>query len=74
MRVDRTISSHDVLYCLSHLFIEHGPPEYIRTDNGPEFTAGVIRGWLAEIGVHTLFIEAGSPWENVYNESWDESF
>jgi putative transposase len=71
MLVDRKISSHDVLYCLSDLFIEHGPPEYIRSDNGPEFTAGVIRRWLAEIDVHTLFIEPGSPWENGYNESFN---
>jgi transposase InsO family protein len=69
--VDRSIRSDDVLHCLVDLFIEHGPPEYIRSDNGPEFTAKVVRKWLADIGVKTLFIEPGSPWENGYNESFN---
>ena len=43
-----------------------GPPEHIRSDNGPEFVARNVRGWLGRIGVKTLFIEPGSPWENGY--------
>ncbi len=45
-------------------------PEYIRSDNGPEFTAKAVREWLGRIGVRTLFIEPGSPWENGYVESF----
>ncbi len=48
-----------------------GIPEHIRSDNGPEFTAREIRRWLAMIGVKTLFIECGSPWENGYIESFN---
>jgi len=48
-----------------------GIPEHIRSDNGPEFTAREIRRWLAKIGVKTLFIERGSPWENGYIESFN---
>src|SRR5512136_425300 len=48
-----------------------GIPEHIRSDNGPEFTAREIRKWLADIGVKTLFIEPGSPWENGYIESFN---
>ena len=33
-------------------------------DNGPEFTASVVREWLKQQAVKTLFIEPGSPWEN----------
>ena len=69
--VDRKIKSNDVLYCLSDLFLLHGIPEHIRSDNGPEFTAKVVRKWLERIGVRTLFIEPGSPWENGYNESFN---
>jgi len=69
--VDRKIKSDDVLYCLSDLFLLHGIPEHIRSDNGPEFTAKVVRKWLERIGVRTLFIEPGSPWENGYNESFN---
>ena len=48
-----------------------GAPEHIRSDNGPEFAATAVRGWLARLGVGTLFIEAGSPWENGYCESFN---
>jgi transposase InsO family protein len=53
------------------LFVERGPPAYIRSDNGPEFTAEAVRTWLARLGVRTLLFEPGSPWENGYNESFN---
>jgi len=67
----RKIASQDVIDQLFHLFIFRGIPEYIRSDNGPEFTAKVIRKWLSNIGVKTLYIEPGSPWENGYIESFN---
>ena len=48
-----------------------GVPDHIRSDNGPEFTSRVVRGWLERVGVKTLFIEPGSPWENGYVESFN---
>jgi len=69
--VARKIKSDDVLHCLTDLFVKHGAPEHIRSDNGPEFTAKAVRNWLGRIGVKTLFIEPGSPWENGYNESFN---
>jgi putative transposase len=69
--VGRTLTSDDVLECLTDLFVKHGSPEHIRSDNGPEFTATAVRDWLGRIGVTTLFIEPGSPWENGYNESFN---
>jgi transposase InsO family protein len=56
---------------LADLFIEHGLPEHIRSDNGPEFIARKLRMWLKDIGVKTLYIEPGSPWENGYCESFN---
>jgi len=53
------------------LFILRGIPEHIRLDNGPEFTAKAVRRWLSHLGVKTLFIEPGSPWENGYIESFN---
>jgi len=67
--VARRIRSDDVLDCLTDLFARHGPPEHLRSDNGPEFTAKVVRQWLGRVGVRTLYIEPGSPWENGYVES-----
>lgn len=69
--VERRLQSDDVLSCLADLFIKHGIPEYIRSDNGSEFTARMVRHWLKQIGVQTLYIEPGSPWENGYNESFN---
>jgi putative transposase len=66
IKVARHITGHDVLYLLSELFLEHGIPAHIRSDNGPEFVAKAVRTWLADLGVTTLFIELGSPWENGY--------
>jgi len=68
--VARQISSQDVLDRLYSISIHRGAPEYIRSDNGPEFTAKAVREWLGRIGVRTLFIEPGSPWENGYVESF----
>jgi len=69
--VERSLRSDDVLSCLAELFVKHGPPEHIRSDNGSEFTARITRQWLKRLGVRTLFIEPGSPWENGYNESFN---
>jgi transposase InsO family protein len=71
IRADRKIKSDDVVDELSTLFITRGIPEHIRSDNGSEFTAKVVREWLDDLGVRTLFIEPGSPWENGYIESFN---
>ncbi len=67
----RRITSGDVIDQLFYLFIFRGTPEYIRSDNGPEFTAKAVRKWLKDLEVTTLFIEPGSPWENGYIESFN---
>jgi len=69
--VRRQITSQDVIDVLFELFIFRGIPEHIRSDNGPEFTAKAVRNWLERLGVKTLFIEPGSPWENGYVESFN---
>lgn len=71
IEVGRRLCSQDVLECLAGLFVERGTPEYIRSDNGPELTARVVREWLDRLGVQTLFIAPGSPWENGYIESFN---
>jgi putative transposase len=71
MLVKRHITSQDVIDQLFQLIIFRGIPEHIRSDNGPEFTAKAVRRWLSRVGVKTLFIEPGSPWENGYIESFN---
>jgi len=69
--VARKLSSEDVLERLSDLFIRRDVPDYVRSDNGPEFTAKRVKDWLERVEVKTLFIEPGSPWENGYVESFN---
>ena len=69
--VNRRITSQDVIEQLFNLIVFRGIPKHIRSDNGPEFTAKAVRSWLNKLGVKTLFIEPGSPWENGYIESFN---
>jgi transposase InsO family protein len=69
--VARRIRSQDVIFVLADLFIEHGTPTHIRSDNGPEFIAKKLRKWFKDLKVEPLFIEPGSPWENGYCESFN---
>jgi len=71
IKTKRRMNSMDVLSTLADLFVSKGIPDYIRSDNGSEFTAKMIRKWLRRIGVKTLYIEPGSPWENGYIESFN---
>jgi transposase InsO family protein len=69
--VARRLTSEDVLERLSDLFVQRGVSQFIRSDNGPEFTARRVQEWLQPVPVRTLFIEPGSPWENGYVESFN---
>ena len=61
--VGRRLTSEDVLDRLSELFLTRGIPDCLHSDNGSEFTAGVVRTWLARLRVRTLYIAPGSPWK-----------
>jgi len=74
LRVGYRLQADDVMDVLTELFITRGIPDHIRSDNGSEFTAKSIREWLPKLGVKTLYIDPGSPWENGYNESFNGRF
>ena len=74
IKVERTITSGDVVAELERLSTLHGPPSFIRCDNGPEFIAGATQRFLATANTHTLFIDPGSPWQNGYCESFNSRF
>jgi transposase InsO family protein len=71
IRVARRINSLGVLETMADAMLVRGIPEHIRSDNGPEMTAKVVRIWLAGVGAKTLYIEPRSPWENGYCESFN---
>lgn len=70
LKVDRNITSEDVIDTLAELFAMRGVPARIRSDNGPELTAEALQRWLKQVDVQALYIEPGSPWENGYAESF----
>lgn len=73
IRVACRLSSDDVLDVLSDLFLTRGMPDYIRSDNGSEFTAQALQDWLKGLNVNTAYIAPGSPWENGFNERFNGS-
>ena len=74
IKVGRKITASDVIDTLADLFMQRGSPKFIRSDNGPEFVAELLRQWLKDLGVQTAYIEPGSPWENGYIESFNGKF
>jgi len=67
----RSMPADRVIEVLKVLFSEHGAPEYLRSDNGPELVATKLVEWLSERGVRTHHIDPGSPWQNAYGESFN---
>ncbi len=72
--VDTTMSSGQVKAVLSRRFHQHGAPQFLRSDNSPEFLAKLLRTWLGEQAIGTLFIEPGCPWQNGKGESFNGRF
>jgi len=66
-----SMGSTQVLEVLYPLLLKHGTPEYIRSDNGPEFIAAPLQEWLRRVGIKPIQIYPGSPWENGYNERFN---
>jgi putative transposase len=68
LKVDRSLTSEDVIDTLAELFAMRGVPRHIRSDNGPEFIARAIQRWTKQLSIETLYIEPGSPaWKEDYN-------
>ena len=67
----RSLTAVDVVRTLTQLVKQHGRPECLRSDNGPEFIAKKVQSWLSERSVGTHYIDPGSPWQNAYCESFN---
>jgi putative transposase len=74
IHADRSIKAADVLRLLQEAIEENGPPEFVRSDNGPEFIARAIQNWLAQNKIKTIYIDPGCPWQNGYAESFNSRF
>jgi putative transposase len=74
IKVERRLPAKAVIEVLERVFSERGVPEYLRSDNGPEFIAKAIQRWLKQRRVQTHYIEPGSPWQNAFGESFNGKF
>jgi transposase InsO family protein len=75
LEVERRMEARDVVRVLEAAVAQRGTaPQFIRSDNGPEFVAKAVREWIAQQGFQTLYIEPGSPWQNAYSESFNSRF
>jgi len=68
------IRSGRVIEVLTQLISIHGPPRYIRSDNGPEFVARAILRWVSQANIETAYIDPGKPWQNAAGESFNGKF
>ena len=74
LRPERQIGSADVIQFVQTAVAQHGAPEFIRSDNGPEFIAKELQRWRAEQKIKTIYITPASPWENGFVESFHSRF
>jgi transposase InsO family protein len=75
LEVERRMEARDVIRIMDESVLARGcVPEFIRSDNGPEFIALAVRDWIARRGFQTLYIQPGAPWQNAYSESFNSRF
>ena len=74
IQIERQITGAEVLRVLERAIIQYGVRGYIRSDNGPEFIATTVQQWLHDNRIKTSYIDAGSPWQNGYIESFHSRF
>jgi putative transposase len=74
IEVATSLPSAKVIAVLWRLFAQHGAPQYLKSDNGPEFIARTLRAWLASQQTQTTYIEPGHPWQNGFRESFHSRF
>jgi putative transposase len=72
IEVGRSIRAVDAIRVLEQAIQNHGQPEHIRSDNGPEFIAGAIRDWMSQRQIKSVYINPGSPWEQAHIESFHD--
>ena len=70
----RRLGGREVAATLDAAVAVHGPPAYLRSDNGGEFIAHHLQAWLKQAGIKTRFIEPGRPWQNGICESFNGRF
>lgn len=66
-----SFKAREVLEVLRLAMAEQGIPDFIQSNNGPEFIELAVQAWLGQLGAKTMFLHPGSPWENPFIESFN---
>lgn len=74
IEVGLRLTAEKVAEVLAGILAKRDAPGHLRSDNGPEFIALALRGFLHKSGVKTAYIEPGSPWQNGFAESFHSRF
>jgi putative transposase len=74
IKVGRSFKAAQVKEVLTEVGAKHGYPQFLRSDNGAEFIAGITKEFLAENQIKAAYIEPGSPWQNGKGESFNGKF
>jgi len=74
IHVAPSIRANDVIAVLQRTMHQHGHPQFLRSDNGSEFTALAVQQWLQTQHVGPSFIAPGHPWQNGFIESFHGKF
>lgn len=74
IRVGCSFKATQVKEVLAEVGGRRGFPQFMRSDNGSEFIAGIIKEFLAENNVKAAYIEPGSPWQNGKGERFNGKF
>lgn len=74
IEIDYSLPAQRVIRLLDGLVERHGKPEWLRSDNGPEFISQVLQGWCADKKIMLHRIEPGKPTQNAYIERFNGTF
>lgn len=74
IEVDTSITSVRLVRVFEQLKAQHGLPQVLRTDNGPEFLGETFTSWAKEAGMAIQYIQPGKPNQNAYIERFNRTY
>lgn len=66
-----SIRSGRVIAVLAKLVSVRGAPQFLKSDNGPEFVSHAVLRWLSDAGIDCALSDPGKPWQNGTDESFN---
>ena len=74
IEVDSSLCSQRVTRALINAIDQHGKPQRLQIDNGPEFRSHHLENWAFKEGIELAFIDPGKPNQNSRIESFNSRF